>query len=248
MSGASTMRNAIKRITHKERAQPSWRKKLGLLEKHKDYVERAKDYHKKQNYVKKLRLKAENRNNDEFYFKMNNSEVRKGVHHDVKNGSLDVATVKLLKTQDMGYLVHKKSIDDRKIEKLKNNLHMIGDQEPKSHKVFLETENELESFDIAKHFDTATELVSRHFNRPRMARLSENSVIENDKIYKEILKKRPKAYDELSKRINRGEKIKNVVNKLQVQRNVMGKGTKRKIKDAEENKPAIYKWKRERLR
>jgi U3 small nucleolar RNA-associated protein 11 len=47
MQGASTMRNAVKRVTHKERAQPKSRKRFGLLEKHKDYVERANDFKKK---------------------------------------------------------------------------------------------------------------------------------------------------------------------------------------------------------
>ena len=35
----SSLRNAVKRVEHKERAQPASRKKLGLLEKHKDYGE-----------------------------------------------------------------------------------------------------------------------------------------------------------------------------------------------------------------
>ena len=46
------------------------RQRLGLLEKHGDYVKRAKDYHSKEDRIKKLREKAALRNKDEFYFGM----------------------------------------------------------------------------------------------------------------------------------------------------------------------------------
>ena len=73
MSGASALKNAVKRITHKERAQPSDRKRFGFLEKHKDYVVRAKDFKNKKKYLSSLKRKAAEKNPDEFYFKMNNS-------------------------------------------------------------------------------------------------------------------------------------------------------------------------------
>jgi U3 small nucleolar RNA-associated protein 11 len=109
MSGSSLLRNAVKRITHKERAQPSNRKNLGLLEKHDDYVERASNFKNKQKYLKALRGKAIERNEDEFYFHMNNSKVVNGKHVDNKKNSLDKETVDLMKTQDLAYIIHKKT-------------------------------------------------------------------------------------------------------------------------------------------
>ncbi|CBQ68149.1 conserved hypothetical protein [Sporisorium reilianum SRZ2] len=101
----SSLRNAVQRRNHKERSQPVGRAKLGLLEKHKDYVLRAKDHHKKRDMLKRLSEKAAMRNKDEFYFGMINSSTRNGVHqHARPSEQLDNDVVALLKTQDVGYV------------------------------------------------------------------------------------------------------------------------------------------------
>ncbi|KAI1440737.1 U3 small nucleolar RNA-associated protein 11 [Annulohypoxylon stygium] len=111
----SSIRNAVQRRVHRERAQPQERQRLGLLEKHKDYSLRAKDFNKKKAQLRELRLKAADRNEDEFYFGMMS---RKGPGHALNQGkkwvgtvngdrgnkAMDVDTVRLLKTQDIGYI------------------------------------------------------------------------------------------------------------------------------------------------
>ncbi len=72
----SSFRNAIRRREHKERSQPFERRKLGLLEKHKDYKERAVDYHRKEDRIKDLKEKAALKNPDEFYFGMVGSATK----------------------------------------------------------------------------------------------------------------------------------------------------------------------------
>jgi U3 small nucleolar RNA-associated protein 11 len=67
----SSLRNSLHRRNHKERSQLKNRNRLGILEKHKDYVLRASDYHSKQERLKRLHEKAAQRNKDEFYFAMN---------------------------------------------------------------------------------------------------------------------------------------------------------------------------------
>ena len=112
-SAMSSLRNAVKRKTHKERSQPGERKRLGLLEKHKDYVLRAQDYNKKQEHLKKLRLKAAFRNPDEFYFKMVKSKTKNGVHISEKNHGKTYTNeeIKSMKAQDMSYVQLKQTID-----------------------------------------------------------------------------------------------------------------------------------------
>lgn len=126
------MRNAVHRRNHRERAQPHERRKLGLLEKHKDYSERAKDYNKKQDYLKSLRSKASERNEDEFYFGMMS---RKGpgsrlngknwsglVKKDQSHKKLDVDKARLLKTQDIKYIRMMRQLASKEVKQLREQI------------------------------------------------------------------------------------------------------------------------------
>ena len=79
---------------HLERAQPSSRKRFGLLEKKQDYKQRAADYHRKQKTLKNLRIKSSLRNEDEFYHGMIRGKLnRQGVHISGSSGNAAVAAV-----------------------------------------------------------------------------------------------------------------------------------------------------------
>ena len=56
----------------------------------------------------------------------------------------------------------------QKAAKLQSSLHFLGAKRQNTHIVFVDGKEKLQSFDAAKHFDTAPELVDRAFNRPRV--------------------------------------------------------------------------------
>ncbi|KAG6743613.1 hypothetical protein POTOM_052312 [Populus tomentosa] len=120
----SSLRNAIPRKAHKERAQPQARKKFGLLEKHKDYVARAKAFHKKEETLRRLKEKAASRNPDEFYFGMIKSKTVDGVHRPQR------------KILDISFKKHKK------IEKLTATLHSLDGRPSSKHIYFAEDREE----------------------------------------------------------------------------------------------------------
>jgi len=137
----SSMRNAVHRRSHRERAQPAERARLGLLEKHKDYSLRAKDYNKKKEQLKSLRQKAADRNEDEFYFGMLSrrgpgstlTRTRKSftgaVDGDRGNKAMDMETVRLLKTQDVGYLRTVRNVVAKEVRELEERVVLAGGAE-----------------------------------------------------------------------------------------------------------------------
>nr|G0SF32.2 RecName: Full=U3 small nucleolar RNA-associated protein 11; Short=U3 snoRNA-associated protein 11 [Thermochaetoides thermophila DSM 1495]5OQL_H Chain H, U3 small nucleolar RNA-associated protein 11 [Thermochaetoides thermophila DSM 1495]6RXT_UK Chain UK, U3 small nucleolar RNA-associated protein 11 [Thermochaetoides thermophila]6RXU_UK Chain UK, U3 small nucleolar RNA-associated protein 11 [Thermochaetoides thermophila]6RXV_UK Chain UK, U3 small nucleolar RNA-associated protein 11 [Thermocha len=133
----SSLRHAIQRRAHKERAQPLERQRLGILEKKKDYRLRARDYKKKQAVLKSLRQKAAERNEDEFYFGMMSrkgpgSALTRGkgftgtVDGDRGNKALSVETVRLLKTQDLGYVRTMRNIAAKELKELEERYVLAG--------------------------------------------------------------------------------------------------------------------------
>ncbi|KAG8700095.1 hypothetical protein FRC08_004926 [Ceratobasidium sp. 394] len=125
------LRNSLHRRQHKERSQLAHRSKLGLLEKHKDYVLRARDYRSKRDRLRTLREKAETRNKDEFYFGMNGRKTQRGIAlGERESEAMGEEMVKILKSQDEGYLRTVKSKGQKRIDAIRAQLTAMVDLVP----------------------------------------------------------------------------------------------------------------------
>jgi len=182
----SSLRNAVKRIAHKERSQPRDRQHLGILEKKKDYKQRAIDYHRKEDRIKAMTQKVAMRNPDEFYFGMHNSKMEGGKHRSNEDfRMLSPELVKVMKDQDLSYVRMQKQKDMKKAEKLKSSLHLLdGDiadsvAAKRKHTVFVESRKDAREFDVAEHFETIPEFAGRAFNRLHKHKIEELSKNRN---------------------------------------------------------------------
>ncbi|ODQ63929.1 U3 small nucleolar RNA-associated protein 11 [Nadsonia fulvescens var. elongata DSM 6958] len=239
----------IAKKQHKERAQPIERKKLGLLEKKKDYQLRSKDYHAKQARLKLLRKKVSERNPDEFHHGMLSSKTddRGILQKDRGNEVLSVDAAKLLKTQDSGYVKTMRNNEIRKIEKLEKELILkaVG-----KHTVFVDSASEAQSFDVAKYFNTDKSLINRRENRLRRSQLEDTENIISKSLegfqQQKINKKRASKYKELESRMKRESELSQVNSEMDLQRELMKKGDKKKITNKDGS--TSWKWKKERKR
>jgi len=198
----SSLRNAVKRITHKERQQPQARAHLGFLEKKQDYRVRAKDYHRKEQRIQHMREQASFRNPDEFYFGMTRSQVNaeSGKHEKTKQAKqrefeqqVGLETVRIMKDQDLGFIRMQRQKDLAQVEKMQSSLHRLDEavdddtrsNKKRKHTIFVETQQEADTFDVAKHFDTVEEMAGRAYNRRRIADLHKSALEQVEHEYED---------------------------------------------------------------
>ena len=149
----SSFKNAAQaqRRTHRERSQPAHRKKFGLLEKHKDYIVRAKDFNKKKTIIKKLKNIADEKNPDEYYHGMIKSKLINGKHTSASDNTLSLDALKLLKTQDANYLSIKLQAEKQKVEKLRSLLHNTNQEKVNCHTFFVDSDSDVDNFHTESH-------------------------------------------------------------------------------------------------
>lgn len=222
----------MSRRAHKERSQPHDRQKFGILEKHKDYVVRAKAYHKKEETLRVLKEKAASRNPDEFYFKMMNSRVVDGVHRKtVQKNEYTPDETMLINTQDSNYVLHKIQTEKKEIEKLSSTLHFLDKKPCNKHKYFADDREEAKEIQL------------------RLSQMKKSSPVVE--VPGKIKRKIASSYKQLEAHKVRLAELENVYNEMNLQKELQKKGTKRKLREDELVNPTskpVYKWKMERKR
>ncbi|XP_061771088.1 probable U3 small nucleolar RNA-associated protein 11 [Nerophis ophidion] len=250
----SSFRKALKsrQRNHHERSQPAFRKHLGLLQKKKDYKLRADDYHKKQNTLKALKKKALEKNPDEFYHNMINSQIKDGIHTSKEGDPMTEEQKKVMRTQDIKYVELKRVAESRKIERMKASLHLlhVDGRQKNNHTFFVDSKKEVQSFDLAQHLNTVPELLDRVYNRPTVDTLRTkrfHTGIQPIHLMK-LSKKQSFEYRLLSQRIDRESKLFVISQKIQTRKDLQDKAKKVKVKDETPGSAAVYKFETKRKR
>jgi U3 small nucleolar RNA-associated protein 11 len=285
------MKHLIKTRTYRERSQPGARQHLGMLEKHKDYVLRAKDFHRKEDTLQKLREKASFRNPDEYYMKMAHTKTEGGVHRKRAAENPTQDEMKAFKKEDANYLMVKQTAEAKKVERLRADLHMLDAPLQNKHTVFVSDAASARALDASGHGSTPAETLAVPPVRPKKvakrARATEGAAgssssssskqhafatgggddddADSDdedggeeqrrpaggralpkKAQAKLDKARAAKYAELEQREQRHAKMGQALRRIGIEKALMGKGARKKLKPKEEGGPKVFKWKQRR--
>mmetsp|Transcript_35987 Transcript_35987/g.66998 ORF Transcript_35987/g.66998 Transcript_35987/m.66998 type:complete len:262 (-) Transcript_35987:7-792(-) len=258
--GDGGLRHVVHKRVHLERHQPKSRRRLGYLEKHKDYVKRAKDFHKKEDIIKKLHRKAYFRNEDEFAYGMVSHFTTKDGKKQKKT-HLSQEEEQLADSQDAQYVTMREQIDNRAVDKRTERLHFLDADKPNKHFVFVDEDDlgggksasssssaqqkkskRLADFSVAEYFDTHPALLKRKANRLRLKQLETRQLSQPEP------RAAKEAYHELLQLQERSKKLRNVREELELRTNLRKKGAAVQVAEGTKSAPAQYRWMYDRKR
>ena len=275
----SGLRHVLKTRTYRERSQPAARQHLGLLEKKKDYKLRAKDFHRKEDAIKKLKQKAALKNPDEFYFKMTHTKMEGGVHRKQAAGQPSVDDLRQFKREDAGYLMVKQTAEAKKIDRLRAQLHMLDAPLSNKHTVFVDNAEAAKAINVAARGCTPAERASAAPLRPERHQLGKvphasagsslpsteadlpaagGSALDavnsiggrssriSKRMHAKLERARAAQYDELEQRISRHSKMGHTLQRIAVEKALLGKGPRRKLKAKAEGGGKVFKFRQRR--
>mmetsp|Transcript_7409 Transcript_7409/g.16292 ORF Transcript_7409/g.16292 Transcript_7409/m.16292 type:complete len:277 (-) Transcript_7409:40-870(-) len=269
--GGEGLRHVVHRRVHKERPQPEARKRLGYLEKKKDYVKRAKDYHEKQDKLKELHKKAFFKNQEEFAFAMVRTKQAKDGTVEKKGAKLSHEELMLLNTQDHRYINHRTQIDKKAIEKQSRGLHFLNTDAGGKHTIFVDDEDLVRQTPATSSTSTAAvpaaaTAASGSGGRVARKKLKDFDVASYFDTHPELLKNKSnrlrskqlkskkvidttdvaadmkEAYYQLVARQERAKKLTNIGHHLDHRTNMRKKGRRIKVADAVDGRPPVFRW------
>lgn len=236
----------IQKKQHRERGQISSRARFGLLEKKKDYKLRSANFHKNEAKLKLLKEKAKTHNEDEYYHAMTNRKTNEdGILIQKREFSENLSNdqVLLMKGQDLNYLNMISSKESKKIANGLQNSNLFSSNG--KHTVFVNNTQDFDNFKADEYFQTNKELLKRRENRLKTEQLLkiDLNLDQDPESLEDSLANKKKELDLLKQRIQRENQLTEVKNKLQLQKELMKNGSKKKIvKDGK----TIFKWKNQR--
>lgn len=185
---------------------------------------------------------------------MVNSQTVEDEHHEVeKEDEHTPDQIKLMQTQDIKYIIMKRTVEKNKIQRLQSHLHMIdmANEVQNKHIFFVDNDGEAANFDLAKKLDTHPSLLGRKTNRIRVGDLEKMALdqLSSDQM-KKLNEEKQKLYRELEKRIDREKELAVIQQKMDLKRKLQEKRSikPKRVKPGTKNSAPVYMFKYERKR
>lgn len=183
------------------------------------------------------------------------SKFEDGKHIEIRDDDNEFTPeqLQLMLTQDLSYIIYKRSIEQKKIEKLRSQLHLIDvpDKPKNNHIIFVDNKSEMKQ--ISKQLNEMKDdelLNSVCCGLPNQEFLETVDLPDIDlKSLKEAVKQKNRKYKELVTRLNREKQLKIVYDKMILKKQLIkDKQHATKIQSGTSETAPIYKFKQIRKR